>query len=224
MIVEHSYIIKNAFKKYKSIHYKKVNLTEKFTPKKYSDIKKSSISIEEFHKLCKQRYSVRWYKNEIVNVEKVKMAIQIALTSPSACNRQSFRFEYIDKPEYVNLCKSLPIGTDVFADNIKSIMFIIGDMSAFGNSRGRHLLYLDTGLAVMTLMHSLELLGISSCPLHWADIKEREDKLTKLLNLKPYEKCIIALSIGYALEDGKVLHSQRRDIDTVWNYNNVYTA
>lgn len=224
LAVEHTPSIKTAFELYKTIKLDYKADSEKLLPIKYSEIKKSGVSLEQFEILCRQRYSVRWYKNNIVEKEKVIQAVEIALTAPSACNRQAFRFEYIDDPDFIKLFCKLPSGTSIFADNITSMMFVIGDASAYGDSGGLHQLYLDVGLMSMTFMNALELQGVSSCPLHWPGIAEPEEKLIKLLNLKPYEKCALAFSIGYPLEDGKVMNSQRRSIDKVWSYNNVHTT
>lgn len=223
-VVKQDEKIKKAYNLFKTINYTlPAELDKKFLPFKYSELEKSNISYDEFIKLCSQRRSIRWYKEDEVPASLARKAIEAALLSPSACNRQPLRFIFINNKKQLEIMKNLPMGTRVFADNIPAMMFLIGDLSAYSDERDRHLIYIDGGLMAMSFMQALETLGLSSCPINWPDMDDREEKLSKLLSLKPYERCVMCFTMGYPYPDSPVLYSQRKSIDKVFGENNVYT-
>lgn len=176
---------------------------------------KSNISYDEFRKLCSQRRSIRWYQDREVPIDFIKKAVEVGLTAPSACNRQPFRFIIVSSKEKLEKTIRLPMGTDTFAHNIKLMVILIGDLSAYFDERDRHLIYIDASLAAMNFMMALETLGLSSCPINWPDIEEREEQIAKEFNLQPSEKGIMFFSVGYPLEKGGVPYSAKKNIEQV---------
>ena len=69
---------------------------------------KSTIDYDAFFKLCRLRRSVRWYQDKKVPRELVDKAILSASQSPSACNRQPFKFRIFDDPSLVEKISSIP--------------------------------------------------------------------------------------------------------------------
>ena len=61
------------------------------------DSKVSSITYEEFFKLNLRRRSVRWYKDQFISEKLILKALKVAKLSPSACNRQPFKFLFFNK-------------------------------------------------------------------------------------------------------------------------------
>ena len=59
-------------------------------------------------------------------------------------------------------------------------------------------------------MLALETLGLSSCPINWPDIEEREQAMSNLLQLNVWERPIMCLAIGYADEEGGIAYSQKK--------------
>ena len=88
---------------------------------------------------------------------------------------------------------------------------MVGDLSAYPGERDRHLIYIDGSLAAMQLMLAFETLGLSTCSINWPDVEAAEQKLEKLLDLKPYERPIMLLSVGYAQDKGGIPYSQKKD-------------
>ncbi len=175
----------------------------------------SDISYEQFNKLCMQRRSIRWYTQEKVPHELIDKALSATLYSPSACNRQPFRFVIIEDPEMLKVAANLPMGTSTFSHNIPMMAILIGDLSAYSDERDRHIIYIDGGLAAMSFMFALETLGLSSCPINWPDVEYREKSLDKFLQLSPFERCVMFISIGFPLEDGQIPFSQKKSINTI---------
>ena len=189
----------------------KIELNElKSIPYPRSASSQSSICYDDFRDLCLQRRSVRWYLPKVVPQELIEKAIAIAAMAPSACNRQPFSFGVFNKKEDVLAIANCAMGTKGFAENIQSIIVVIGDLSCYPFERDRHLIYIDSSLAAMQLMLALETLGLSSCPLNWPDIDERERALAGLLGLEYSERPVMLISVGFADPNGGIPYSQKK--------------
>lgn len=170
----------------------------------------SKISYEELLVLCQQRRSVRWFKQEPVDVNLIRRAIDLASLAPSACNRQPFQFFISDKPDVATDIARLAMGTKGFAENIPCLIAVVGDLSYYAEYRDRHIIYIDGSLATMQLMLALETLGLSSCPINWPDIEKREAKMAKRLKLAAHQRVVMLVAIGKADPSGLIPYSQKK--------------
>jgi nitroreductase len=184
---------------------------ERFIPYPFDNLPKTNIEFDELHKLFIKRRSVRWYQNKEVSMALIENAVKLASLAPSACNRQPYTF-YVsqNKEKAVELAKCAG-GTPGWVENIPCIIVIVGDLSAYPYERDRHLIYIDSSLAAMQLMLALETLNLSSCSINWPDVEVAENKMRNLLELKPYERPIMLLSVGYAQNKGLIPYSQKKD-------------
>ena len=180
-----------------------------------------SLDYESLLQLAKRRRSVRWYLQKAVPRELIDQAIEVALLSPSACNRQPFEFRIYDEPKLVRTIATLPWGTSGYRDNIPVIVALIGEQKAYDAGRDRHLIYIDTSLAAMSFMLALETLGLSSCALNWPDLPEPEREAAKLLHLKPDERPIMFIALGYSDPEGLIACSQKKSLDEIRSYNKL---
>jgi nitroreductase len=177
------------------------------------------VEYEAFYKLSKRRRSVRWFKADPVPRELIDKALSAAIEAPSACNRQPFKFHIFDEPELVREISTLPMGTKGYAQNIPTIVVVVGHLHAYFHPRDRHLIYIDSSLASMGFMYALETLGLSSCPINWPDIPSRERKMAKALSLTPDQRPIMLIAVGYPDPEGAVAFSQKHSLDTIRTYN-----
>lgn len=187
----------------------------------YHRIEKSvdDISYEAFLRLTRHRKSVRWFKPEPVPRERVDQALLAAGLAPSACNRQPYSFRIFDDPARVAELAAIPMGTRGFAQNIPMFVVVVGHLDAYFDERDRHVIYVDGSLAAMTFMLALETLGLSSCPINWPDIEARERRMDRALGLKPHERPILCMAVGYADPEGMVAFSEKRPLDEVRVFN-----
>ncbi|MDN3204761.1 nitroreductase family protein [Algoriphagus sediminis] len=179
----------------------------------------SDISFEEFYKLNRQRRSVRWFLEKPVPRELIDKAITAAIQAPSACNRQPFTYRVLDDPKLVSEAVNLPMGTKGYAHSIQTFIVVVGHLDAYFDERDRHLIYIDASLANMSLMLALETLGLSSCPINWPDIEDREVKMSEFLGLKKYDRPVMCIGVGYPDPEGKVPYSEKRSLEKIRVYN-----
>ena len=214
-IIKHTDITKEAENKYKNIKSQYPLLSCEVKHVKKHIKREPVINYDNFIHLCNQRHSIRWYEDKEVPVELVMKAIEAGLKAPSACNRQPFRYIIVKDEKKLNKVVNLPMGCKTFAHNIKLMVILIGDLSAYFDERDRHLIYIDGGLTAMNFMLALETLGLSSCPINWPDIEEREQKMEKEFNLKKSEKGILLFSVGYPLNKEEIPSSIKKDVKQV---------
>jgi len=180
---------------------------------------KTTISYEDFFELTRIRRSVRWFLEKPVPRELIDKAIQAAIQSPSACNRQPFEYRVIDDRSMVEKVVNFPMGTKGYAYNIPVVIVAIGNLDAYFDERDRHLIYIDSSLANMALMLSLETLGLSSCPINWPDIEAREIMMDEFLSLERYQRPIMCIGVGFPDPEGMVAFSEKRSLDQIRKYN-----
>lgn len=186
-----------------------------YKPYSYADLPVNNISFDQLKNLYYRRRSVRWYKDQIVPFDLIQQAANIASLAPSACNRQPYTFYFCnDRTKAVSIAKCAG-GTAGFAENLPSIIVIVGDLSAYPYERDRHLIYIDGSLGAMQLMLALETLGLSTCAINWPDIQANDKTIRTIIDLKKYEQIVMLLAVGYAYQDGGIPYSQKKENELI---------
>jgi nitroreductase len=181
--------------------------------------KLSSITFAQFEKLAKQRRSVRFFEQKPVPRELMDQAILIARQAPTACNRLPYEFRVFDDPAMVKIVAGLPFGAAGYAENIPSIVVVVGKLESYFSPRDRHAIYVDSSLAAMSFIFGLETLGLSSSVINWPDFEPLEAKMQKTLGLGVSDRVVMLIAVGYANPDGMVPFSQKKELDTFRSYN-----
>lgn len=183
------------------------------------DLNQKPATFEQLEQLAIQRRSVRFFEQKPVPRELLDKAFTLAGLSPSACNRQPYRFLVYDDPDMVETVASLPGGTIGFKHNIPVIVIILGTWDAFYSEKDRHVPYIDGSLAAMSFSYALETLGLGACIFNWPDIEAHEKRAERVLGLKGYERPIFFMGVGYPDPDAMVAYSQKRPLDVMRDYN-----
>lgn len=184
-------------------------ISENFIPYPQTELLRADVEFEQLMKLVKQRRSVRWFHPQPVDSELLLKAVDLARFAPSACNRQPFKFVIANRADKASTLLKLAMGTVGFAQQVPCAIAVVGDLASYEAERDRHLIYIDASLAAMQLMLALETLGLSSCPINWPDIEQREVKITQHLNLSSTQRPVMLMAIGYADGSGKIPYSQK---------------
>lgn len=177
------------------------------------------ISYDDLLSLSQRRRSVRWYLQQPVPRSLLDKAMIVASLAPSACNRQPFEFRIFDEPSLVKQVSALPGGAIGFYKNIPVIVVIVGKLEAYFSEEDRHLIYIDSSLAVMAFMNALETLGLSSCGINWHAGGSKDEEISKLLGLLPQEQVIMLVAVGYPDPEGMIAYSQKKELELLRKYN-----
>jgi len=189
---------------------RKESNTNRYVPYSHDKLPECPVDYNQLLTLFKRRRSVRWFLDKSVSEDLIEQAVRAASLAPSACNRQPFNFHVANTPSRAVEIASCAMGTSGFSRNIPCTIAIVGDLSAYPAERDRHVIYIDGSLAAMQLMLALETLGLSTCPINWPDIEERERMLSDKLSLSYSERPIMLLAVGYPDPDGGIPYSQKK--------------
>ena len=216
--------VRRAYDQYRAVIEQMAALNDGPKPYPAQVLSAKPVTPDQFAELCRVRRSVRWYDGRKVPREVIDRAIAAAGTTPSACNRQPFRYLIFDDPGLLERVASIPMGTVGFSHNFPTLAVLVGDLGAYFDERDRHVIYIDGSLSAMTFMFALQTEGVASCSINWPDLKEKEVALREELDLESNERVIMLLSFGYARDEGGVPASVKKPLPQLREFNPVKTS
>ena len=170
--------------------------------------------IENVKSLFYNRHSVREFGKEPINEQRFKLAIELAMRCPSACNRQCYRVHIVHKSAFSNLDNWMD-GVGGFANDMDKMLIITGNISVYRLSEPyQHIVTATVFASYLTL--SLEAYGIGCCFVQREVIpNKRWAILAKKLNIPVNEEIVCCLCIGSLKDEYKVPVSYRLPYDTI---------
>ncbi|EIV1853691.1 nitroreductase family protein [Vibrio vulnificus] len=177
-----------------------------------------SVRVErakDYFSVVNSRVSCREFTTEKVSEDKVKSAIELALKTPSVCNRQLWKVRYFEGED----CKevlSLQNGNATFSEYINEVLLISVDIRGLLSPFERNQGYVDGGLFGMSVINALHYYDIASCALNWASSIE-QNVLVHRKNIVPEnESVIMAIAIGNYPDKFNYPVSIRKPIEEVF--------
>jgi nitroreductase len=198
-------------------HIKNTDIEPHLVPYPSHQRPKSSISYEELLNLSVQRRSVRYFKDTKVDIEIIRKAYDIAKFAPSACNRQAFGFLFYNDHETVNKLAAIPGG--VAGYTLPALIVVVGKYEGYFDVRDVNAPIIDASLSAMGFLYAAETLGLGTVCINWPNLPDREQKIRKVIDIKPSEFVIMLIGIGYPDDNGKVPYSSKRMNNSVLLYN-----
>lgn len=161
-----------------------------------------------FAALQHNRYSVREFSPAKVSKKLLNDAIELAMKSPSVCNRQPVRVHSITNPEKIGKILAIQGGFQGY-EPPQSLLLISTDIRNYVGEHERNQGFIDGGSYAMSLLLSLEFYGLAACPLH-AMLSPEVDVLIKdILDIKTPEYLIMFIAVGHFNDKNKVAVSSR---------------
>lgn len=181
----------------------------------------AKISYEDFLGLAMRRRSVRWFEDRPVPRELIDKALIAARQAPTACNRLPYEFLVFEDPDDIRKVGSIPAGASGYYQQIPALIVVKGDLSAYFSARDRHAIYVDASLAAMSFLFAIETLGLSGSVINWPDFEPLEAKMQRRLRLKPYERVVMLMAVGYADPEGVIPFSQKKGLEVLRRYSSL---
>lgn len=207
--VLHTRKIAEAYESFQSLDPK--NSQPNWYPYLEKSRKKVAVEYEALYQLSCRRRSVRHYLDKTVEFDIVEKAMKVAARSPSACNRQPFKFLFYNNKTNVRRISEIPGG--VAGYELPSVAVVIGSYRAYFDERDVNTPIIDASLATMAFLFSLETLGLSSVCISWPNLPDRNEKIRQLIHLEEDEFIIMLIGIGYPDPEGKIPYSAKKDIN-----------
>ena len=169
--------------------------------------------MQDFLGFAKDRYSVRSFKSEPVEQEKIDLILEAAKAAPTACNKQPQKIYVVKSVEKRELLAKLspctfgaPVVFVIGYDREISAKGYLSDDFDFGT--------IDASIVCTHMMFEAHDLGLGSC---WVGYFN-EKQLKSELDLPSRIQICALLPVGYASDNAEpnVLHTTRRDVEEIY--------
>ncbi|MGO1943995.1 MAG: nitroreductase family protein [Ancrocorticia sp.] len=194
-------------------------LDRRTSPYAHGEVGANPVSFDDLLALAKRRRSVRWFESKPVPRDLLDQAFRVAREAPTACNREPFEFLVFDDPEKAREIAGVPFGTGGYSEQLPVVIVVKGKLDSYFSPRDRHAPYVDASLASMQFILAAETLGLGTVVINWPDFEPLEAKMAKKLGLKPHERVLFLMGVGYPREDGKVPSSVKKSLSVLRTYN-----
>ncbi|GAB6936581.1 polysaccharide pyruvyl transferase family protein [Isoptericola variabilis] len=160
------------------------------------------------------RRSVREFTDEPVSDEDVSRAVQIAMQSPSVCNRQAARVHQFEDPQIIKSVLDIQGGFNGYAMPPR-LLLVTADLDAFLFAPERNQPFVDGGLFMMSLLLGLTQTGLGSCSLNTAMGTAKESAIRKIIDIPDNEVFISFVAVGHYDQQVLVPRSKRTHVQDV---------
>ncbi|TFV64676.1 nitroreductase family protein [Geodermatophilus sp. DF01-2] len=174
-----------------------------------------SLTRSQAEAFFRSRVSVRDYDGTPVPAEVVRTAADLALSSPSVCNRQAWALWAFHEREDIERIAALQNGNAGFREQIPCLLIVAVDARLFSGSGERNQRWVDGGLYAMSLVWALHALGVGSCMLNWSVDHGQTRRLRAMTGIPDHLDVITMIAAGYPREGLRVARSPRRPVDSV---------
>lgn len=162
------------------------------------------------------RRSVRAFDSvREVNVEDIRTAVAMALSTPSVCNRQAWRVHLFTASDDISRVIAHQNGNAGFGDAVPALAVITVDTRLFAGANERHQRWIDGGLFAMSFAYGLHSRGLASCMLNWSMKNDASSRLRASAAIADHEDIVMLVAIGHTEKSFRIARSPRRSIDAV---------
>lgn len=214
-VCQHTEKIAEAYKLFQKLELN--NEHSDWIPYTSKDRPNLSIDYNDIYQLALRRRSVRHYLDRSVETHLIEEAIKIATLSPSACNRQSFKFLFFNQRNLVEQISQIPGGVSGY--KIPSVVIVVGQYRGYFDARDINAPIIDSSLASMAFIFALETLGLSSVCINWPNLPDREQKIRQLIHLEKDEFIVMLIGVGYPEANGRIPYSAKKELNKVLEIN-----
>lgn len=230
--VEHAVAV---LKEYYDIHYKanankheEFCLIEKFLRKSNVETSKQlhyeramyySCKDKSFPEFAHRRHTIRNYSSKPLDDSKIKEAVELATTAPSACNRQHIRVHCVASKPICERILELQGGNRGFGNLADKILIITADLrSEIAGIRERYDPYVNGGIFVMNLCYALFYYEVAYCILTCSLELGKEAEIRRLANIPENEVVVSMLCCGEPPDEFYIASSPKRNVEDVLVY------
>lgn len=165
----------------------------------------------------RQRRSIRSYTDEEVTEEDIKTLLEAAIRAPSACNRQTWRFVIVRKPETIEIfyrAASYSTQHQTFIKKAPVVIVVCADLRPYKRTpyreRGETLFALqETAAAIQNLLLAACSLNLGAC---WVGLID-EEIIKQTLNIPKGIRPVAIIPIGHT--KSKTKPTSRKPLEDV---------
>lgn len=160
------------------------------------------------------RSSCRDFESRDLSDAVIERAVQLAISTPSVCNRQSWRVRFFRNKDAQEILR-FQNGNAGFGSSIPVTALITVDTRLFSGMGERNQPWIEGGLFSMSLVWAFQSLGVSTCMLNMSVGNSAAARLRNTASLPDYEVPIMMIAVGYGRQGHRVARSPRRDASEI---------
>lgn len=176
----------------------------------------------EFIDVIRNRKSIRSYKNEDVEEEKLKIILEAARLAPSWANKQCWKYIVVNDKEKIQKLASGIINS--WMKNAKIVVVACADPKKSGTRNGMDYYLVDVAISMEHLILAATDLGLGTCWIGGFD----ETKVKKILEIPEKIKVVAMTPVGYPSEPAmrnrilrKIIKADsRKPLQNMFYFNN----
>lgn len=168
-----------------------------------------------FEAFAHSRHTLRHYEGSL-DIEKVRKAVALATTAPSACNRQHCRVYVISDHALRDQVLAVQNGNRGFGHLADKLIVLTADLADVCGRQERTDIFVNGGIFLMNLCYALHYYEVAHCILNWSAYPERDQELRALLPIGNSETPVAILSCGEAPQEFDVAASPRKEFDAIY--------
>lgn len=165
-----------------------------------------------FENFARSRHSVRAYSDKNIENDTINAVVDLARTTPTACNRQPNKTYVVCNPKMINQIAKLQGGGRGFAENANKMFIVTSAVEPFGFTETMET-FKAGGMYVMNLLYALHAYQIGTCPLMWSGEKNRDKMLRQMLGVPDNEEVIMIVAAGYPKDEFTYVTSVRNPLN-----------
>ena len=204
---------------WKKLHSFTKTVQDLFPPMEEPHLKRETLFAARdasFPQFAASRRSVRNFTGDPIPVSTLKESVALAMTAPSACNRQHTRVHAVTSPRLKKELLQLQQGCRGFGDKVSAFLVITASLGCVRWPEERNDLYTNAGIFLMNLSYALHWHKVAHCILNWSAEPARDRKLRQCLSLPEEEEIVAVVACGCAAEEFDVAASPRRSVDEIF--------
>lgn len=169
----------------------------------------------------RSRRSVRDFSTEQVDPSSILKAVEMAMHTPTVCNRQAIKAHAFTQSEAVRKVLRCQSGNSGFGDKVPAAIVVTVDRQSFFTSGERNQCWIDGGLFSMSLIYALHSLGLGTCCLNWSVTKDQDQALRNIIEVEESDAVIMMIAVGHLKDTFKVAKSTRKPIEEFITFENI---
>lgn len=166
-----------------------------------------------FPKFAWSRHTVRHYSDKGLSVDKIKQAVDLARSTPTACNRQHCRAYCVSDKLKMTKLLEIQKGNRGFGHLADKVLVVTADLEDTCTSLERYDVFINGGMFLMNLCYALHYHKVAHCILNWSRTAEEDRAMRDVLSIKPSESVIALLACGEAPEEFDLASSPREKME-----------
>ncbi|MBR3222426.1 MAG: nitroreductase family protein [Kiritimatiellae bacterium] len=167
-----------------------------------------------FEVFAKSRHTVRHFAGTVSD-ETIEKAVDLARTSPSACNRQYVRVHCLRDHKLHEKIYKLQNGNRGFASAADKLLIVTSDLNGLRWHEERNDVFTNAGIFIMNLMYALHYNRLGCCVLNWSVSPDSDKRLRGIIPLKESETVVALIAVGHLPDDFLVAASPRKPLQEV---------